>query len=257
MRERKPILIAENVRKEFGGLAALHELSFHLEEGEIRAIIGPNGAGKTTAINIITGIYPPTSGRIVFESRVISGLKPFLIACMGITRTFQNIQIFQNMTVLENVMVGLHSRTESEFLSCLFHLPGVRREEKSMRARAFEILEFLKLSDKAHWMSGVLPYGLQKRLEIARAMAVKPKVLLLDEPVAGLDISESQEMSSLILEIRERGITILLVEHNMNLVMGISDEITVLNYGVKIAEGTSGEIQNNEEVIKAYLGEEE
>ena len=141
MRERRSILIAENLRKEFGGLAALHDLSFHLQEGEIRAIIGPNGAGKTTAINIITGIYPPTSGRIIFEGRVISGLKPFHIACMGITRTFQNIQVFQNMTVLENVMVGLHSRTGSEFLSCLFHLPGSLREERSTRTKAFEILE--------------------------------------------------------------------------------------------------------------------
>jgi branched-chain amino acid transport system ATP-binding protein len=257
MRERTPILSAENVRKEFGGLAALVDLSFGLEEGEIRAIIGPNGAGKTTAINIITGIYPPTSGKIFFQGRVISGLKPFLIAYMGIARTFQNIQIFQNMTVLENVMVGLHSRTGSEFLSCLFHLTGVRHEEKFVRKEALEILEFLKLADKAHWMSGGLPYGLQKRLEIARAIAAKPKVLLLDEPVAGLNISETEEMSKLILKIRKRGISIILVEHNMNLVMGISDEITVLNYGVKIAEGTSGEIQRNEEVIKAYLGAEE
>jgi branched-chain amino acid transport system ATP-binding protein len=257
MRERTPILSAENVRKEFGGLAALVDLSFGLEEGEIRAIIGPNGAGKTTAINIITGVYPPTSGKIFFQGRVISDLKPFLIAYMGIARTFQNIQIFQNMTVLENVMVGLHSRTGSEFLSCLFHLPGVRHEEKFIREEALEILEFLKLADKALWMSGGLPYGLQKRLEIARAIAAKPKVLLLDEPVAGLNISETEEMSKLILEIRKRGISIILVEHNMNLVMGISDEITVLNYGVKIAEGTSGEIQRNEEVIKAYLGAEE
>jgi branched-chain amino acid transport system ATP-binding protein len=257
MRERIPILSAENVRKEFGGLAALVDLSFGLQEGEIRAIIGPNGAGKTTAINIITGIYPPTSGKIFFQGRVISGLKPFLIAYMGIARTFQNIQIFQNMTVLENVMVGLHSRTGSEFLSCLFHLPGVRHEEKFIREEALEILEFLKLADKALWMSGGLPYGLQKRLEIARALAAKPKVLLLDEPVAGLNVSETEEMSKLILEIRKRGISIILVEHNMNLVMGISDEITVLNYGVKIAEGTSGEIQRNEEVIKAYLGAEE
>lgn len=257
MGERTPVLVAESVRKEFGGLAALADLSFHLQEGEIRAIIGPNGAGKTTAINIITGIYPPTSGKIIFESRVISGMKPFLIARMGIARTFQNIQIFQNMTVLENVMVGLHSRTGSEFLSCLFHLPGVRREEKFIREKAFEILGFLKLSDKAHWVSAGLPYGLQKRLEIARAMAAKPKVLLLDEPVAGLNVSETEEMSQLILGIRERGISIILVEHNMNLVMGISDGITVLNYGVKIAEGSSGEIQKNEEVIKAYLGEEE
>jgi branched-chain amino acid transport system ATP-binding protein len=257
MRERTPILSAENLRKEFGGLAALVDLSFGLEEGEIRAIIGPNGAGKTTAINIITGVYPPTSGKIVFEGRVISGLKPFLIAYRGIARTFQNIQIFQDMTVLENVMVGLHSRTGSEFLSCLFHLPGVRHEEKFIRAEALEILEFLKLSDKARWMSGGLPYGLQKRLEIARAIATRPKVLLLDEPVAGLNVSETEEMSKLILEIRKRGISIILVEHNMNLVMGISDEITVLNYGVKIAEGTSGEIQRNEEVVKAYLGAEE
>jgi branched-chain amino acid transport system ATP-binding protein len=256
MQEKNPILIAETIRKEFGGLAALHDLSFHLEEGEIRAIIGPNGAGKTTAINVITGIYPPTSGRIIFEDCVISGLKPFLIACMGVARTFQNVQIFQNMTVLENIMVGLHSQTGSEFLSCLFHLPSVRREEKSMRDRAFEILEFLKLSDKANWASGGLPYGLQKRLEIARAVATKPKVLLLDEPVAGLNVSETEEMSELILKIRKRGISIILVEHNMSLVMGISDGITVLNYGVKIAEGSSGEIQKNEEVIKAYLGEE-
>ena len=248
------ILRVEDLLKSFGGLIALHHVSFHVAKERIYALIGPNGAAKTTALNTISGIYPPNSGRIIFDGKDITGLKPHRIAYHGITRTFQNLQVFRNMTVLENVMIGLHSRTKCEFTSCLLHLPSLIKEERMVRERATEVLQFLNLEGKAQVTSGSLPYGDQKRVEIARALAASPRLILMDEPVAGLNLRETEEMSEIILKIKEAGITILLVEHDMNLVMAICDEITVLNYGEKIAEGKPGEIQMDERVTEAYLG---
>jgi branched-chain amino acid transport system ATP-binding protein len=240
----------------FGGLQAINRLSFQVENGQIFSLIGPNGAGKSTAINVITGIYRPADGEIYFEGQVLSSKRPHQVARMGIARTFQNVQLFQNMTVRENIMVGLHTQTRSGFASCLLHTPTVQKEERIVRRRCDEILEFLSLTSKADLLAVGLPYGDQKRVEIARTLATTPRLVLLDEPAAGLNSQETHEMSQTILNIKKRGITVVLVAHDMNLVMGISDAITVLNYGEKIAEGSPREIQNNREVIEAYLGRE-
>jgi branched-chain amino acid transport system permease protein len=248
------ILRVESVSIRFGGLMALGQVSFDMAKGSITALIGPNGAGKTTLINVISGASQPQSGKVFFRDREISRKRPYQIAAMGLNRTFQNLQIFENMTVLENVMVGLHAQTKNEFVSCLFRLPGFSGEEREIEERAWEVLKFFRLEDKGRLPASSLSYGDQKRIEMARALAPAPAVVLLDEPVAGLNMTETKEMADTIREIRSQGVSVLLVEHDMNLVMGISDKVVVLNYGRKIADGYPEQIQKDEEVLAAYLG---
>jgi len=250
------ILQVRGLQKIFGGLKAIDGLDFAVKEGQIKSVIGPNGAGKTTLFNLLTGVFPPTRGTFEFRGALLNGRKPHEIAHLGISRTFQNLELFANMTVLENVMVGAHNHTAAGLFSAGLRLPAMRREEKKIREKAWEELRFMGLEEKASWGAASLPLGEQKLLEIARALATHPRFLLLDEPAAGLNIRETETLSRTILAIRGRGITVLLVEHDMSLVMGISDEVLVLNYGRKIAEGVPREIQRNPAVIAAYLGEE-
>lgn len=249
------ILEIDNVRKSFGGLTALADVSFSVSEGQIKSLIGPNGAGKTTLYNIVTGIHRVTEGAVWFLGDRIDGLKPHVIARKGIARTFQNVELFENMSVIENVMMGCHVRTKAGLFGGAFRLPAAREEGRAIMDQSMELLDFVSLKERAHENSSALPFGLQRYLEIARALATEPKLLLLDEPASGLDSSESQALCDLILKIRESGITVLLVEHNMEVAMEISDEIVVLNYGTNIAEGTPRQIQNNSEVVSAYLGD--
>ena len=249
-----PILGIRDVYVSFGGLTALAQVSFELPSGGITALIGPNGAGKTTMINLISGTYRPQRGAIRFRDHEITGLRAYRLAEMGMTRTFQNVQVFDNMTVLENVMVGMHAATHNEFLRSMFRLPGFKQEENLIEQRAWEMLNFFSLQGKAHRPAASLAFGEQKRLEMARALAPSPSIVLLDEPVAGLNMTESLEIARLIDRMRSQGISVLLVEHDMNLVMGISDKVVVLNYGRKIAEGTPQEVQEDKQVQTAYLG---
>lgn len=253
----KKILEIDSVTKSFGGLMALTSVSFSVNEGQIKSLIGPNGAGKTTLYNIVTGVESPTEGTMRFFGERIDGLKPHVITEKGVARTFQNVELFENMSVIENVMLGRHARTHTGVLGGAFWLPSARSEEQAIFDRSMELLDFVRLKKRAHEDSAGLPFGLQRYLEIARALATEPKLLLLDEPASGLDSSESQSLGKLILKIRDTGITVLLVEHNMEVAMEISDEIVVLNYGMKIAEGTPRQIQDNPEVISAYLGDED
>ncbi len=251
------LLTVEGLNMSFGGLRAVKDVSFTVAEGSIKALIGPNGAGKTTLFNLISGYLKPKSGVIVFDGREIQGMAPHQIASFGIARTFQHIRLFPGMTVLENVMVGLHTHTRSGFISGMLRLPASRREERFIREQAMEVLEMIGIEDLANKDATSLAYGQQRIVELARALAQKPKLLLLDEPAAGLNIRETAAMGRFIEQIRDQGITVFIVEHDMSLVMEISDEVMVLSYGEKIAEDKPLAIQKNEEVIKVYLGEEE
>ncbi len=247
---------AANLTKRFGGITAVSNLSFRVEQGEIKGIIGPNGAGKTTFFQLISGIYPTTQGSIHFLGKNITGLKPFEICSLGICRTFQNLQVFGNLTVMENVMVGRHSRSRSGFLKCGLGFPSALKEERDIQARALEQLVSIGLENRAGELGENLPFGEQRLLELARALGSEPKLLLLDEPASGLNDNESRRMAQVIKEVQKRGITVLLVEHNIDFVMNLCDQMVVLNYGEKIAEGTPEAIQNNARVIEAYLGAE-
>lgn len=251
------MLEVSGITQIFGGVTALEEVSFSIGKGDITGVIGPNGAGKTTLFNIITGIYTQTSGRVMLEGRDVSGLPPERLAPLGMVRTFQNIELFGGMTVLENVMVGMHTRSSSGLLACSLKMPWAMKEESRIRAGALRWLEFVGITDLADVVAGNLPFGKGRLLEIARALAVEPRIILMDEPAAGLNSQETLGLARLIQSIRDMGITVVLVEHDMELVMDICDRIVVLNLGRKLAEGTPREIQDNHEVIAAYLGEDD
>lgn len=251
------LLSVKGVGKRFGGLQAVEDVSFEVRKGMIKALIGPNGAGKTTLFNLISGVFPPDAGEISFSGRQVQGLRPHQVAALGMARTFQHIRLFPKMTVLENIMVGRHLHTRAGFISGMLSLPWTRREEDLSRKACLEIMEFLGIGGLAESEATSLPYGRQRIVEIGRALACEPSLLLLDEPAAGLNMRETADMAGTISRIRERGVTVVLVEHDMSLVMNISDEIIVLSYGRKIADDAPLAIQKNGEVVKVYLGEDD
>ena len=251
------LLRVEGLTRRFGGVVAVDGVSFAVQAGEIVGLIGPNGAGKTTVINLLSGLLPPTAGTITFGDQRIDRLPPHRVAAAGLARTYQNIRLFRGLSVLDNVIVGTHARTSASFAARLIVAPSVRREEERARETARALLARVNLAGRADERATSLPYGEQRRLEIARALATEPRLLLLDEPAAGMNPSEIAQLGTLIRALRDEGQTILLVEHNMQIVMGICDRIVVLNFGRLIAEGTPAAIGRNRDVIAAYLGEEE
>ncbi|HEY8392849.1 MAG TPA: ABC transporter ATP-binding protein [Capillibacterium sp.] len=249
------LLKLEEIAMWFGGVAALKNFNLEVAPGEIVGLIGPNGAGKTTVFNVITGVYKPTRGRVFFMDREITGLRPDLIAKAGIARTFQNIRLFKGLSVLENVLIAHHLHLKANYLEAILKLPGYRKEERRMREQSLALLERVGLANLRDEPASSLPYGLQRRLEIARALATNPKLLLLDEPAAGMNPKEADDLTEFIAQIREEfALSILLIEHHMNVVLNISERIYVLDYGMMIASGRPEEIQNNQRVIEAYLG---
>lgn len=255
------ILQVTGLTMDFGGIKALDHLDLSIRQGEIVALIGPNGAGKTTFFNCLTGIYKPTAGDLLLtapggKTKRLNGLKPNKVTKQGLARTFQNIRLFPNMTVLENVMIGHHCRTKARILGAIFRGPATRREEKEIVRKSYALIEKIGLAKSVNEFAKNLPYGAQRKLEIARALATDPLILLLDEPAAGMNPQETKELDKLISQIRDDGLSILLIEHDMKLVMSLSDHIFVMDYGRKIAEGSPEQVRNNPDVIKAYLGED-